>query len=83
MQMWTNLFEMIADVRKHIQNTGQSVETADDPMIRAMGYRSKDREWFIKLTDVRMSSLPPLNQEQHMIVERFRTPDGRKAILGA
>jgi len=81
--MWTNLFEMIADVQKYIQNTGQSVETADDPLIRAMGYRSKDREWFIKLTDVRASSLPPLNQEQHMIVERFRTPDGRKAILGA
>jgi hypothetical protein len=73
---------MVADVQKYIQNTGQSVETVDDPMIRAMGYRSNDREWFIKLTDVRTSSLPPLSQEQHMIVERFRTPDGRKAILG-
>jgi len=81
--MWTNLFEMLADVRQYVQSTGHSVEAADDSMSRILGYRSQDREWLIKLTDVRMSTQPPLSQEQYLIVERFKTPEGREALLGA
>lgn len=79
--MWTNLFDMIEDVRAFVRAGGR-VEPTDNPFQRTMGYRSADREWFIKLTDVRVSSLPPLTQEQHVIVERFRTPDGRRTLLG-
>jgi hypothetical protein len=79
--MWTDLFAMIEDVRQYVRKTGKSVEPADDPYRRVLGYRSHDREWGIKLTDVRNSTLPPLSQEQHFIVEKFRTPGGRRELL--
>lgn len=79
--MWTDLFAMIEDVRQYIRRTGKRVETSDDPTRRVLGYRGPDREWWIKLADVKNSSLPPLSLEQHLIVERFKTPSGRRELL--
>lgn len=78
---WTDLFEMIADVQQYIRTTGQRVEVSDDPMRRCFGYRGQSREWRIKLTHVRNSSLPPLSPEQYLIAEKFRTPAGRFSLL--
>lgn len=78
--MWTNLFEMIEDVWRYARDTGHRVEVSDDPLRRVFGYKSQDREWRIKMSDVQNSILPPLDLSQHIIAHRFLTPDGRREL---
>lgn len=80
-EMYTNLFDLLDDVRCYIQKNRQTVELADNPFTRTLGYKSQDREWSITLTDVKRSSLLPLTAEQQRLVDQFKTLEGRRELV--
>jgi hypothetical protein len=50
---YDNLFEMLADMRQHHEQTKEPLRLDDDPFQRCVGYAADTRAWRIGLTKLR------------------------------
>jgi len=76
--VWTDLFAMLEDIRKHVQDWGR-VYAYDDPVNRTLYFRSAERLWEISLAAVSVAR--PSNHWEDFLFKQFRTQEGRERLL--
>jgi len=78
MALWSNLFAMLENVRKHVEAGGE-VSSFDDPTRMRVGFRGEAGEWEISLGSVKGAK--PSGHQEERLYELFRTEEGRRRLL--